>query len=123
MWIDVVGIFAPGSHAMSKTSTPRPVPLSELPLENETESRQFVMQVGAHRARIEYDHQGDRMFLTRTDVPARIEDPNVAPVLTEKVLTWIDQHNLKLVPLCRSVKAHLRNNPDWKRLLLKGLHV
>lgn len=97
--------------------------LVDLPLQNETESRQFVMQVGQHRARIEYDHQGDRMFLTRTDVPARIEDPNVAPVLTEKVLTWIDQHNLKLIPLCRSVKAHLRSNPNWKRLLLKGLHV
>ena len=108
---------------MRKTSTPRTLTLSELPLENETESRQFVLQVGPHRARIEYDHQGDRMFLTRTDVPARIDDPNVTPVLTEKVLTWIDQHNLKLVPLCRSVKAHLRSNRFQSGLLLKGLHV
>lgn len=108
---------------MAKTSTPTSVDLTSLPLQNETESRQFVMQVGAFRARIEYDHQGDRMFLTHTDVPARLEDPNVTPVLTEKVLTWIEEHNLKLIPLCNSVKAHLRSNPSWKRLLLKGLHV
>ena len=54
---------------MAKTATPATTDLSELQLTDEKATRQFVLKVGEHRARIEYDHQGDRIFLTRTDVP------------------------------------------------------
>ncbi len=108
---------------MNKAATPPLPDLATLPLENEPDSRQFVLQVGRYRARIEYDQQGDRMFLTRTDVPLALVGQDVGAVLTERVFTWIEDNKLKLVPLCPDVKAYLRQHTAWKRLLLKGLHL
>jgi predicted GNAT family acetyltransferase len=108
---------------MAKTTTPVALDVSELELTDEKATRQFVLKVGDHRARIEYDHQGDRIFLTRTDVPKQLADGNVHRVLTEKTLNHVEAHRLKLVPLCPKVKDFLRQNPAWQRLLLKGVQL
>jgi hypothetical protein len=103
-------------------------PLSEadvqaLPLLHEPDDRQFVLQVGTHRARMEYERNADRMFLTHVEVPAAVEGHGVAAVLTEKVLQWIEEQGLKLVPYCPYVKTYLRRHTAWQRLLLKGVQV
>ena len=108
---------------MIKTATPNLSDLRALPLFDDQEARVFVMKVGDHRARMEYERTNDRMFLTNTNVPAALEGRHVANVLTEKVLTFIEDNKLKLVPMCPKVKAHLRSNPAWQRLMVKGLHL
>ena len=108
---------------MAKTATPATTDLSELQLTDEKATRQFVLKVGEHRARIEYDHQGDRIFLTRTDVPRHFDGGNMQNVLTEKTLNHVESQKLKLVPLCPKVKDYLRQNPAWQRLLLKGVQI
>jgi len=108
---------------MAKTTTPAVSDLSELTLTDEKATRQFVLKVGDQRARIEYDHQGDRIFLTRTDVPKQLATGDAHRVLTEKTLSHVEAHNLKLIPLCPKVKDYLRQNPAWQRLLLKGVQL
>ena len=114
-------IFA--ALTMAKTITPTVSDLSELILTDEKATRQFVLKVGDQRARIEYDHQGDRIFLTRTDVPKQLAAGDAHRVLTEKTLSHVEAHKLKLIPLCPRVKDYLRQNPSWQRLLLKGVQL
>ena len=115
-------IFA-ALFTMAKTTTPAVSDLNELTLTDEKATRQFVLKVGDQRARIEYDHQGDRIFLTRTDVPKQLATGDAHRVLTEKTLTHVEASKLKLIPLCPKVKDFLRQNPAWQRLLLKGVQL
>ncbi|HNK42940.1 MAG TPA: GNAT family N-acetyltransferase [Flavobacteriales bacterium] len=108
---------------MSKTLKTPVVDVNDLPLVDEPEMRQFVMHVGELRARMEYDRHGDRIFLTRTEVPKQLQEQGVATVLTEKTLSHLEASKMKLVPLCPKVKDFLRQNPSWQRLLLKGVQL
>lgn len=111
------------ARTMPPKTTAIPVDLSDLPLIDEEESRQFVMVVGGHRARMEYDRTPDRIFLTHLLVPPAIEGHDVAAVLTEKVLTWVESKNMKLVPYCPYVKTYLRRHTAWQKLLIKGMQL
>lgn len=108
---------------MSTKATTLKVDLTDLPLIDEEESRQFVMVVGGHRARMEYDRTPDRIFLTHLLVPPAIEGQDVAAVLTEKVLNWVESKRMKLVPYCPYVKTYLRRHTAWQRLLVKGVQI
>lgn len=108
---------------MSTKTTTLKVDLTDLPLIDEEESRQFVMVVGGHRARMEYDRTPDRIFLTHLLVPPAIEGQDVAAVLTEKVLNWVESKRMKLVPYCPYVKTYLRRHTAWQRLLVKGVQI
>lgn len=106
-----------------KPLSPTAEDLQALPLVDEPEDRQFVLQVGTYRARMEYERNADRIFLTHVEVPPAIEGHGVAAVLTEKVLQWIEAERLKLVPYCPYVKTYLRRHTAWQRLLLKGVQI
>lgn len=104
--------------------TPTTLPdLETIPLEDEEESRQFVMRVGGHRVRMAYDRSSDRIFLTNLEVPKTIQDDAVAAKLTEKVLVWAEENRLKVVPYCSYVKGFMRRHTTWQRLLLKGVQL
>lgn len=108
---------------MAKKEALSKVDVAALSLVDEEDSRQFVLEVAGHRARMEYDRSGDRIFLTHAEVPKPLEAHDVASALTEKVLAWTEANRLKLVPMCPSVKAFLRKNTAWQRLLVKGVQV
>ena len=107
-----------------KTATlPTPKELEALPLLDQPDMRQFVLQVGGQRARVEYDRQGDRIFLTGTDLPKSLEESGVGDVLMHKVLVHVEEQRWKLVPTAAFAKAYLRRHTEWKRLLVKGIHL
>ena len=106
----------------SKTSTAT-LDISTLSLIDEEESRQFVIIVDGHRARMEYDRSSDRIFLTNIHVPMALEEKDISTVLTEMVLNWVEANNMKMVPYCPFVKTYLRRNTAWQRLLVKGVQV
>lgn len=107
---------------MARKTTTDTIDLASLPLLDEPDSRQFVLRVGEHRARLEYDRDGDRIFLGTLDVPRPLE-PHVGEVVMEKVLTWVEENRLKLIPTHPTIKAYLRKHTAWQRLLLKGVQV
>lgn len=108
---------------MATKEIPTTIDLSTLQLIDEEESRQFVLVIDGHRARMEYDRSSDRIFLTHLLVPPAIEGHDVEAVLTEKVLTWVESKGMKLVPYCPYVKTYLRRHTAWQRLLLKGVQI
>ena len=94
-----------------------------LVLTDEEESRQFVMVVLGHRARMEYDRTPDRIFLTQLTIPTALDGMDIAAVLTEKVLVWVESKGMKLVPYSPYVKTYLRKHTAWQRLLVKGVQI
>lgn len=106
---------------MAKKDTPIDPVTCEL--HDEVDARQFVMRVGGQRARVEYDRDGDRIFLTSIDVPKSLEHLNIHGALLEKVLTHVEDKRWKLVPTHPAIKAYLRENSAWQRLLLKGVQL
>ena len=97
--------------------------LEELPLINNESLRQFELVVEGQKAKIEYERQKDRMFLTHTEVPAALEGHGVGAAIVEKSLRYLEENNLKLVPWCSFVKTYLQRHPEWKRLLAQGIQI
>lgn len=108
---------------MATKTTQSPVDLLTLPLIDEEDSRQFVMVVGGHRARMEYDRTPDRIFLTHLLVPPALQGQDVESALTEKVLNWVEERGMKVVPYCAYVRTYLRRHTTWQRLLVKGVQI
>lgn len=99
------------------------IDLQALSILDEPDSRQFVLRVGDHRARLEYDRDGDRIFIGTLDVPKPVECMGVEEVFMEKTLCWVEENQLKLIPSHPVIKAYLRKHTAWQRLLLKGVQV
>lgn len=108
---------------MAANDTPVTMDFSNIELIDEEESRQFVLVVDGHRARMEYDRSGDRIFLTNLHVPPALDEEQLSAALTEKSLVWAEENNMKVVPYCPYVKTYLRRNTAWQRLLVKGVEI
>ena len=108
---------------MASKASSAPIDLQSLTLTDEPDSRQFVLRVGEYRARLEYDRDGDRIFLCTLDVPRPVESLGVADVMMEKTLMWVEENRLKLIPTHPTIKGYLRKHTAWQRLLLKGVQV
>jgi predicted GNAT family acetyltransferase len=46
-----------------------------------------------------------------------MEGNGVAAAIVEKAFNYIEEHHLKIVPLCAYIIAYLKRHPEWKRLL------
>ncbi|MBP6697150.1 MAG: N-acetyltransferase [Flavobacteriales bacterium] len=108
---------------MPTKKQPAPIDLAKLPLSDDTEARRVAVQVGQHRARMEYDRSSDRIFLTLLDMPKALEEQGLVPPFIEKVLEWVESNKWKLVPTDPRVKDYLRKHPSWQRLLVKGVQL
>jgi len=77
----------------------------------------FELIVDKQRAFIDYQLKGDKIYLVHTEVPIDLRDQGIAAIIVEKALQYIDEHHLKLVPLCPYVRQYLKRHPQWDRLL------
>jgi predicted GNAT family acetyltransferase len=50
-------------------------------------------------------------------VPPILEGKGVATAIIEKTLNYIEQNNLRLIPLCPMVVAYIKRHPEWKRIV------
>ena len=41
----------------------------------------------------------------------------------EKALKDIEKQGLRLVPLCPFVAGYIHKHPEWKRIVMKGIHI
>jgi len=90
---------------------------------DEPENRQFVTRVDGLRATVEYDRDGERIFLTGVHIPKALEPLGVREALLEKVLTHVEEQKWKLIPTNPAIKDYLRTHSAWQRLLLKGVQL
>jgi len=85
--------------------------------------RRFEWTINGHTAFSEFILAGDRFFVTHTEVPRPLEGRGIGSLLIQHVLEWIEQANLRLVPLCPFTAAYLQRHPEWQRLLAEGYSV
>ena len=85
-------------------------------VKNETANR-FEMNVDGIAAIIEYKEYPGKVALIHTEVPPILEGKGAATAIIEKSLNYIEQNNLKLIPLCPMVVAYIKRHPEWKRIV------
>lgn len=92
-------------------------------IDNE-ERRQYEFHVEKYTPRIEYIKSlNGEIYLTHTEVPPALGGKGIGSQLVEKSLKDIERQKLRLVPLCPFVAAYIHKHPEWKRIVLKGVHV
>lgn len=89
----------------------------DLPLVNNEAIHNFELHIDGRHALIDYRLKGDKIYLVHTEVPAELEGRGIAAAIVTKALEYIEQHHLKLVPLCVYVQGFLKRHPEWNRLL------
>ena len=89
----------------------------DIELINNAPIHNFELFVEGHRAFIDYKMKDDKVYLIHTEVPGELQGKGVAEALVEKTFNYIEEHKLKLVPLCKYVRAFLQRHPEWNRLL------
>jgi len=85
-------------------------------VKNEREN-QFEMVVDGHTAIIVYKEYPGKIALIHTEVPPVLEGKGVATAIIGKALNYIEQNNLKLIPICPVVVAYVKRHPEWKRIV------
>lgn len=85
---------------------------------------QYEFHVGEEIPRIEYiTSLNGEIYLTHTEVPAILEGRGIASQLVRKALEDIERQGLRLVPLCPFVAGYIHKHPEWRRIVLRGVHV
>lgn len=77
----------------------------------------FEIFVEGHRAFIDYKQKENKVYLIHTEVPAELKGKGVAEAIVEKTFIYLEERNLKIVPLCTYVGVYLKRHPEWNRLL------
>lgn len=88
-----------------------------LEVKNNESNHSFELFVDGHRAFIDYKAKQDKLYLVHTEVPAELQGQGVAETLVEKTLSYMQEHHLKLIPLCSYIQAYIKRHPEWNILL------
>ncbi len=98
--------------------------LENLKTINNEEKNRFELIVEGHLGRIEYIiNKTGLIFLTHTEVARKLEGKGVASKMVKEALQYIQEHDLKLAPLCPYVAGYLKKHPEYQSLLAEGYHV
>ena len=92
-------------------------------LKNNRIKKQYEFHIDGHIPHLEYIRAKEKIFLTHTEVPQELGGQGIGSQLVEAVLKEVERQNLTLVPLCPFVAGFIKENPDWKKLVLKGINI
>jgi predicted GNAT family acetyltransferase len=90
---------------------------ADIELINNEAIHNFELFVNGHRAFIDYKTKDNKIYLIHTEVPAELKGMGVAEALVKKTFNYIEQHQLKMVPLCSYIQIFLKRHPEWNRLV------
>jgi predicted GNAT family acetyltransferase len=89
---------------------------------NESES-QFELHLNNGLAFLEYYREGNKIFLTHTEVPEQLRGKGIAAELVKHTLQYCRQNNLIVVPACAYVAKYIDKNPEWRDILSEGYQM
>lgn len=98
--------------------------MSDYQLIDNKEKKRYEFQIDKHIAVIEYikSVKGE-IFLTHTEVPRALEGKGIGSNLVLKALQDIEKQELRLTPLCPFVALYIKRHPEWKKIVLQGIHI
>lgn len=91
--------------------------MNELTLVNNEFLRQFEIEIEQKLARIEYSEQERKIFLTKLSIPEEIQNQEFEEAFIIKVLEFIENKNLRVVPTSPKIASFVRRNRRYKKLL------
>ena len=97
--------------------------MNNLKIIDNSNERQYEVKFGDQVAKIEYIKAKDKIYLTHTEVPVALEGNGIGSQLVHMALQDIEQKDLTLIPLCPFVAGYIKNHPEWKKLVLKGINI
>jgi hypothetical protein len=86
-------------------------------LVNNEAAHSFELIIEGQRSFVDYKIKGNRIYLIHTEVPQELQGQGIAGLLVEKVFNYIEEHQLKVVPLCAYVQVFLKRHQEWERIL------
>ena len=79
-------------------------------IDNE-EKHRYEFQIDGKIAEIDYIKSNNgEIYLVHTEVPASLGGKGVGSQLAEK-------------PLCPFVAGYIHKHPEWKRIVMRGIHI
>ena len=97
--------------------------MNELTLINNEFLRQFEIEIEQKLARIEYSEQERKIFLTKLSIPEEIQNQEFEEAFIIKVLEFIENKNLRVVPTSPKIASFVRRNRRYKKLLPVGIKL
>ncbi|MDB4227400.1 N-acetyltransferase [Flavobacteriaceae bacterium] len=97
--------------------------MNELTLVNNEFLRQFEIEIEQKLARIEYSEQERKIFLTKLSIPEEIQNQEFEEAFIIKVLEFIENKNLRVVPTSPKIASFVRRNRRYKKLLPVGIKL
>ena len=97
--------------------------MENLTLVNNEFLRQFEVKIEDNLARIEYSEQERKIFLTKLHIPKKIENKELEEAFIIKVLEFISEKKIRVVPTSPKIARFLRTNRRYKRLLPVGIKL
>ena len=97
--------------------------MENLTLVNNEFLRQFEVKIEDSLARIEYSEQERKIFLTKLHIPKKIANKELEEAFIIKVLEFISEKNLRVVPTSPKIARFVRTNRRYKRLLPVGIKL
>jgi len=97
--------------------------MENLNLVNNEFLRQFEIKVDNSLARIEYAEQERKIFLTKISIPEAIQSVEFEENFIKKVLEFIAEKNLRVVPTSPKIAGFVRRNRRYKELLPVGIKL
>ena len=97
--------------------------MNELTLVNNEFLRQFEIEIEQKLARIEYSEQERKIFLTKLSIPKEIQNQEFEEAFIIKVLEFIENKNLRVVPTSPKIASFVRRNRRYKKLLPVGIKL
>ena len=98
--------------------------MSATSIRHNTHRHRFELETDGKLSVVVYDKIDDEtLALTHTEVDPSLEGHGVGSKLVEGVLQYVEQHNLKIVPLCPFVSTYLKRHPDWNRVVSSAYDV
>ncbi|MFT3793519.1 GNAT family N-acetyltransferase [Flavobacterium sp.] len=89
---------------------------------NKTE-HQFEFQIDDQVAFVEYFTEGQKIYLTHTEVPQSLRGNGIASELIRQTLGYIKKQHWILVPQCSFVVAYVNDHPEWHSILSEGYQM
>ncbi|MDA8871053.1 N-acetyltransferase [Flavobacteriaceae bacterium] len=97
--------------------------MNDLTLVNNEFLRQFEVHIDDNLARIEYSEQERKIFLTKISIPEDIQNKDFEEAFIIKVLEFIENKKLRVVPTSPQIASFVRRNRRFKELLPVGIKL
>ena len=101
---------------MTKHFKDKAMDYQDTELKNNEAIHNFELFVNGQRAFIDYKIKDNKIYLVHTEVPAALQGMGAAEAMVEKAFRYIEQHQLKMVPVCSYIQSFLKHHPEWNRL-------